>query len=348
MDLTGSSQDYLSNYPQDLIPFRFLATNFISGPTAKGVCLLQVSIYRLKNMFSRLHSLTRSSSTEKSNNSSNNNNDDNNKTAQNSITCVYLANISELCRKVTATWTKSLVNYSLSINVENPIDDQNPYTTKIDLKSWQFWGKKGMKSFDIENGRVDVFWDFRQAKFSNHPEPCSDYYIALVSHEEVVLLLGDLKNDALKRTRKRPSLIEATLLCKKEHAFGKRLFVTKAILDDDGKKEHDIVIETSLCGPSDPEMWISIDGIVAIRIMNLNWRFRGNETVTVDDSPVQIFWDVHDWLYGDGTPSSSHGLFIFKPGELTYDQGFSNSTDSTEGNLSCSGFCHILYGWRTE
>ncbi|KAM7251821.1 hypothetical protein ACFE04_023704 [Oxalis oulophora] len=296
-------------------------------------------------MLSRLQSSTTFSIPKLSSSSSEKLNNDN-KTAQNSITCIYLAKVAELYRKVTAIWTKSLVNYSLTINVENPSDEHNPYTCKIDLKSWQFWGKKGLKNFDVDNKRVDVFWDFRQAKFSSNPEPCSDYYVVLVSDEEIVLLIGDLKNEALKRTRTRPSLTEATFVCKKEHVYGKKLFVTKASFDDERKKEHSIVIENSLSGPGEPELWISIDGMMATRIMNLNWRFRGNETVSVDNLPIQIFWDVHDWLYG--TPSLSHGLFIFKPGELTYDEGCSNNNDSTEGSLSCSGFCHILYGWRTE
>ncbi|GAV59640.1 DUF868 domain-containing protein [Cephalotus follicularis] len=277
--------------------------------------------------------------------------DASNKTAQSYITCIYLAKVAELCRNVTATWSKSLINHSLCINVEKPSDDKNPYTCKIDLNSWQFWGKKGLKNFEVDGKRVDVFWDFRQAKFSGNPEPCSDYYVAVVSDEEVVLLLGDLKKDAYKRTKTRPSLTEATLLCKKENVYGRKLICTKAALGD-CKKEHDIVIENSLSGPGDPEMWISIDGTVAIRIMNLNWRFRGNEIVTVNNLPIQIFWDVHDWLFG--SHNSSHGVFIFKPGELNCAHDSDSDSrnglidNSTEGSISPTGFCHILYAWKVE
>ncbi|CAL1373168.1 unnamed protein product [Linum trigynum] len=48
---------------------------------------------------------------------------------------------------------------------------------------------------------------------------------------------------------------------------------------------------------------------------------RGNQVVTVNKQPVQIFWDVHDWLYNGGGGGSingngggSQGLFTFKPG----------------------------------
>ncbi|XP_021905980.1 uncharacterized protein LOC110820709 [Carica papaya] len=277
-----------------------------------------------------------------------------NKGAQSSVAFIYQAKIAELLRNVTATWSKNLINHSFSITVENMKDDQNHYTCKIDLKAWQFWGKKGLKNLEVDGRRVDVFWDFRQAKFSSSPDPCSDYYVALVCEEEVVLLLGDLKNDALKRTRKKPSPAEATLLYKKEHVYGKKLFYTRAVLDE-SQKEHDVVIESSLSGPDDPEMWITVDGTMEIRIMNLNWRFRGNETITVNDVPVQILWDVHDWLFNSS--GSSHGLFVFQPGPLDSEpnkhKNYSNnntinekkSKDLSQSALECY---HILYAWKIE
>jgi hypothetical protein len=292
-------------------------------------------------------------------------------TPQASVTYFYQAKIAELCRNVTVTWCKNLIHHSLSIMVETP-SDGNRYTCKIDLRTWQFWGRKGLKSFELDKKRVDIFWDFRQAKFSNTPEPCSDYYVALVCGQEVVLLLGDSKKEAYKRTRSRPSLEEATLVYKKEIVYGKRLFCTRAMLSY-GKKEQDILIETSLSGPGDPEMWISINGEMMIRVINLNWRFRGNETVMVNDLPVQILWDLHDWLHSN--PGSGPGLFIFKPGTLECeteifkpgtlecetesepdDRNCSNGNDSestndsssTQGSPSTTKFCHFLYAWRTE
>ncbi|KAF5728490.1 hypothetical protein HS088_TW21G00638 [Tripterygium wilfordii] len=264
--------------------------------------------------------------------------------AQSSVTFIYEAKVAESCRNVTVTWSKNLMNYSLCINVESLSDNENQYTCKIDMKTWQFWGRKGLKSFDVGDKRVDVFWDFRQAKFSTNPEPTSDYYVAIVSDEEVVLLLGDLAKDAYKRTRKPPSLQEPTLLCKKENVYGKRLFCTKTMLD---RKEHDLTIENSPSGHGDPELWISIDGFEVIHIMNLNWRFRGNETVKVKDVPLQIFWDVHDWLFS--SPGAGNGLFILKPEtvESAAKHGRNSSIGSDIGD-EITGFCHIIYAWRTD
>ncbi|KAF8410897.1 hypothetical protein HHK36_003434 [Tetracentron sinense] len=279
------------------------------------------------------------------------------KATQCTVTCVYQTKIAVLCRSVTILWCKNLINHSLSITVDNP-DGENHYICKIDLKPWHFWNKKGFKSFEVDGERVDVFWDLRSAKFSGSPEPCTDYYVALVSGEEVVLLLGDSKKEAYKRTKSRPSLIDATLSYKKENVFGKKSFSTRAKFDE-RKKEHDIVVENSLSGPRDPEMWISIDGIVLIHVRNLQWKFRGNETVLVNKVPVQVFWDVHDWLFS--SPGSGHGLFIFKPGAPDY------ASDSDKDGSGCSGdsdpkrrhfltrdppsapeFCLFLYAWKIE
>ncbi|KAI3939349.1 hypothetical protein MKW98_022217 [Papaver atlanticum] len=100
----------------------------------------------------------------------------------------------------------------------------------------------------------------------------------------------------------------------KENIFGKKCFSTRAKFDQNSRKEHDIV------------MWISIDGIVVIHVTNLQWKFRGNEIVIVNKSPVQVYWDVHNWLFGN---PSGHGMFIFRPGTLEYSAGGSETGDGS-------------------
>ncbi|KAG5064804.1 hypothetical protein JHK85_005987 [Glycine max] len=230
---------------------------------------------------------------------------------QSSVTFVYQTKVAELLRSITISWCKDPTDHFLSMSVDNTLEE-NKYTCKIDLESGQSWGKKGLKSFEITGARVDIFWDFRRAKFSaTGPQPYSGYYVALVYKKEVLLLLGDLEKDAYERTKSKPSLDEAALLCKRDNVYGKKMFCTRAILED-GKTEHDVVIEASLCGPGDPEMWISIDGMLASRIMNLHWRFRGNEILMVNNLPVQIFWDVHDWLFTNDL-GLGPAFFVFKP-----------------------------------
>ncbi|XP_052178388.1 uncharacterized protein LOC127792086 [Diospyros lotus] len=281
------------------------------------------------------------------------------KNAQSSVTCIYVTHIGGYWHNVTVLWSKNLMNYSFTISVDSMGSDYN-YSCKVDLKPWHFWSKKGYKSFDVDGNEVKVYWDLQAAKFSGGPEPSSDFYVALVSEEEVVLLLGDYKKKAYKRTKSRPALVEAKLFYKKEHVFNKKSFSTRAKFDQT-VKEHEIVVESATSGPRDPEMWISIDGIVVIHIRNLQWKFRGNQTVLVNKLPIQVYWDVHAWLFC--TPGSGHGLFIFKPGapEPDGDKEENSQSDSESDNSSSnsgyysvvshskdSHFCLFLYAWKLE
>lgn len=136
------------------------------------------------------------------------------------------------------------------------------------------------------------------------------------------------------------------------------------------------MVESSTVGPRDPEMWISIDGIVMIHIVNLQWKFRGNQTVMVNKQPIHVYWDVHAWLF---CPAGlNHGLFIFKSGEdedededegegegegegeeveeTNSSKGGENSECSTENSNYYSTkshskglqFCLFLYAWKIE
>ncbi|XP_010435360.1 PREDICTED: uncharacterized protein LOC104719196 isoform X1 [Camelina sativa] len=265
------------------------------------------------------------------------------KTAQSSVTCIYQAHMVGFWRNVRVLWSKNLMNHSLTVMVTSVQGDMN-YCCKVDLKPWHFWNKKGYKSFEVEGNQVDVYWDFRSAKFNGGPEPSSDFYVALVSEEEVVLLLGDHKKKAFKRTKSRPALVDAALFYKKENVFGKKSFSTRAKFND-RKKEHEIVVESST-GEKDPEMWISVDGIILVQVRNLQWKFRGNQTVLVDKEPVQVFWDVYDWFFS--TPGTGHGLFIFKPENGESDASDGGTKDSSSSSSSSSEFCLFLYAWKLE
>lgn len=270
---------------------------------------------------------------------------------------MYQTHIAGYWRNVTVQWSKNLMVNSLCISVESVERDQ-VCTCKLELKPWHFWSRKGYKTFMVDGSQLELYWDFRSAKFSG-PEPNKDFYVALVSDEELVLLLGDMEKKAHKRIKARPPLVEALMFYKEEHVFGKKSFSTRARFDQRGK-EHDVVVESSTAGNKDPEMWISIDGIVLIHIRNLQWKFRGNQTVLVNKQPVQVFWDVHAWLFCQ--PGSEHGLFIFKPGGG--GDGDSDGDDDTQCDGSdCSGpskyystrsyskaaeTCFFLYVWKIE
>lgn len=282
------------------------------------------------------------------------------KNSQTTVTLLYQTSIVGYWRTITILWCKNLMNYSLNIMVNSSVGDFQ-YNCKIDLKPWHFWIRRGYKSFDVEGSQVDVYWDLRSAKFNSGPEPTSDYYVALVADEEIVLLLGDYKNKAYKRTKTRPSMIEPILYYKKENVFAKKSFPTRARFFDESRKVHNIVVESSINGLKEPEMWISMDGVVLIHVRNLQWKFRGNQTVLVDRQPVQVLWDVHDWLFS--SPGTGHGFFIFKPIAAEADsdrEGSGNGGDSDTStgsryystrsptNTSTSEFSLFLYAWKIE
>ncbi|KAL2327165.1 hypothetical protein Fmac_020592 [Flemingia macrophylla] len=261
-------------------------------------------------------------------------------TAQSTVTCIYQANVAGYWRNVSVLWCKNLMSHTLNLKIDSTKGDFS-YTCKIDVKPWYFWNKKGYKSFEVDGKQVEVYWDLRSARFTGgSAEPSSDYYVALVSGEEVVLLMGDhnYKKKVYKRMKMKPGIAEALLLVKRESVFAKKSFATKARFDEK-RKENDIVVESSTYGNKEPEMWISIDGIVLIHVKNLQWNFRGNQTVMVNNQPVQVYWDVHDWLFS--VPGSGPGLFIFKPGPVEAEN--EKEERGAEGCESDDGSCASGY-----
>ncbi|KAJ6850169.1 uncharacterized protein M6B38_266185 [Iris pallida] len=286
---------------------------------------------------------------------------------QSIVTSVYRTKIAGHVRLINVSWCRNLLAHCLCVSVEGPdaggaADDgiAGPNVCKVELRPWYFWRKAGSKKFYTPGKEaVRVFWDLRAARFDGDPEPRSNFYVALVHDGEAVLLLGDLgANEACRRTGSRPPAIEAALLSKKEHVFGKKRFVTRSKFDGKGKA-HDIVIECGIGGGrTDPEMVVRIDGDVAVHVKHLQWKFRGNETVVVGGSKrrVEVCWDVHGWLFG---PGPRHALFIFKPLPAPRSAALAASAPSAAPPLTTGAgdrrhgsaapeSCLFLYAWKLE
>uniref|UniRef100_A0A0E0JWY1 DUF868 domain-containing protein n=1 Tax=Oryza punctata TaxID=4537 RepID=A0A0E0JWY1_ORYPU len=267
-------------------------------------------------------------------------------TAHCSTVSVYRAKINGATRHVTAVWHKTLINQSFTISIDGGGDgagDDGMLSHKVELKPWPFWSKKGVKTLDVDGDRLDIVWDLRSAKFpASSPEPAAGYYVALVSHDEVVLLLGDGKKDAFKRTKSRPSLDDAVLVSRRESVSGKGTFAARAPLAA-GRRDHEIVVDSSIAGPREPEMRITVDGVVLVHVRSLQWKFRGNETVIVDQSPVQVLWDVHDWIFAGGP--AAQAVIVFKPGTAPPggDKRGGGGIIGDEGDYS-----FLLQAWKTE
>ncbi|KAK2648356.1 hypothetical protein Ddye_015845 [Dipteronia dyeriana] len=275
------------------------------------------------------------------------------KAAQNLVTCVYQCKLHGHSCLITVTWTKNLMGQGLSVAID---DATNQCLCKVEIKPWLFSKRKGSKNLDIDSNKVDINWDLSCARFGSGPEPLEGYYLSVAYNEELVLLLGDLKKEAYRKIESAPVNSNAIFIAKKEHIFGKKFYGAKAQFCDKGQM-HDVTIECDTIDVKEPCLVIRIDSKTVMQIKRLRWKFRGNHTVLVDGLPVEVFWDVHNWLFGNAmgnavfmfqTCLSAEKLWasqsIFDPSVLTW----SSSQRFRDYQLQGLGFSLLLYAWKNE
>ncbi|PKU74320.1 uncharacterized protein LOC110108008 [Dendrobium catenatum] len=264
------------------------------------------------------------------------------KTSQNLVTCLYSTQLCGSSCVISITWSKNMMGQGLSIGVD---DSNNQSLCKVDIKPWLFSKRKGSKNMETEKSKVDVFWDLSNAKFGSGPEPVEGFYVAVLFDFQIVLLLGDLIKEAYKKTNAGPSPYNAMFVAKKEHIFGKKIYCTKAQFSDKGQV-HDILIECDTIGLKDPCLEIRIDKKRVMMVKRLLWKFRGNQTILVDGLPVEVFWDVHNWLFD---ASMGSAVFMFQTIISTEKSlQWGSSQMLAEPQLRRLSFSLILYAWKSE
>lgn len=273
------------------------------------------------------------------------------KAAQNVVTCLYRCKLRGRSCLITITWTKNLMGQGLSVGID---DLSNQCLCKVDIKPWLFSKRRGSKNLEVDSSKIEIYWDLTNAKFGAGPEPFEGFYLALVFNREMILLLGDLKKEAYRKIDTDPVHSNATFVAKREHIFGKKFYGAKAQFCDKGQM-HDITIECDTVGLHDPCLVIRIDSKTVIQVKRLKWKFRGNHTISVDGLPVEVFWDVHNWLFGNGT---SNAVFMFQT-SLSAEKLWASQSSFDPSVLTwCSsqqisdspgpGFSLILYAWKNE
>ncbi|XP_007050577.2 PREDICTED: uncharacterized protein LOC18613332 [Theobroma cacao] len=276
------------------------------------------------------------------------------KAAQNLVTCVYQCKLHGRSCLITVTWTKSLMGQGLSVAID---DSANQCLCKVDIKPWLFSKRKGSKILEVDSGKIDICWDLSNARFGSGPEPVEGFYLAVAFDQEMMLLLGDLKKEAYKKIdTSAPVNSDAIFIAKREHIFGKKFYGAKAQFCDKGQM-HDVIIECDTVDLKDPCLVIRIDSKTVMQVKRLKWKFRGNHTILVDGLPVEVFWDVHNWLFGNAmgnavfmfqTCLSAEKLWasqsIFDPSVLTW----SSSQKFRDHQVQGHGFSLILYAWKHE
>ncbi|WOL19348.1 hypothetical protein Cni_G28146 [Canna indica] len=264
------------------------------------------------------------------------------KSAQNMVACLYRTRLSGRYCVIGVTWSKNLMGQGLSVGMDDP---DGRCLCKLDVKPWLFSRRKGSKRFEVESSKVDIFWDLSAAKFGTGPEPLEGYYVAVVIDHEMVLLLGNLAKEAYRKTTASAPSSKAAFVAKREHIFGKKIYCTKAQFRDDGQ-DHDVAIECDTIGLKEPCLEICIDKKRVMQVKRLAWKFRGNQTILVDGLPIEVFWDVHNWLFGG---PSGNAIFMFQTC-LTAEKLFPWSTSQglSQSQFQDVGFSLILYAWKHD
>ncbi|KAI9119276.1 hypothetical protein K1719_009951 [Acacia pycnantha] len=283
--------------------------------------------------------------------------------SENVASCVYQCESQTCSCFITVTWTKILIGEDLYAVMYDSSGDQRRLC-EIEIQPWLFSKRKGSQTLLFNNNKLDLFWDLTSAKLSYVPEPLEGFYLAVVLNQELVLLLGDLKTEACKKIEasynRLPHHSEVVLISRREHIYGKRYYSAKIQFCDKGPV-HEITIEfgidTILRRPC---LEIQVDKKMAMEVKRLDWNFRGNKAIWVDGFPVEVIWDVHDWLFGDET---GNALFLFQTRfSMQKMRAYQSDEDApavtrpyTQQLLDlqtqihqASEFSFVLYAWKIE
>ncbi|XP_071738235.1 uncharacterized protein [Rutidosis leptorrhynchoides] len=272
------------------------------------------------------------------------------KISQNLVTCVYQCRLRNFsCLIITITWSKNLMGQGLCVQID---DSTHQCLCKVEIKPWLFSKRRGFKNLEVGSKLIDIYWDLASAKFGVSPEPLVGFYFAIVFNQDLILMLGDMEKEVKSKIDASSFAPNVVFLSKKEHIFGKKIYSTRAQFCGKGQV-HDIVIECDLLGTNDPCLLVRVDGKTLMQVKHLRWKFRGNYTILVDGLPVEVYWDVYNWLFGK---LMGEAIFLFQTclsaeklwaGQTILEPSWSSSfrRDSHSQGL---GFSLMLCAWKNE
>ncbi|KAJ0778323.1 hypothetical protein HanLR1_Chr02g0070401 [Helianthus annuus] len=228
---------------------------------------------------------------------------------QTAVTNVYKTTLSTGDRHViTVTWCRNSTVHGLHINSGN-----DPTTGfRLNTSTRMFRKRKGNKMFEINNSKFEVFYDLSTAVYGAGAgaEPVEGYYVVVIVDSELVLVLGDMSEEAaFKKVKINKQIVNSDLVSRREHFSGNGFYSTKVKFSGAGSW-HDVLIRCTGDddGVKNPGLSVCIDKRVVVRVKRLRWNFRGNQTIFVDGLQVDLMWDVHDWFFSSGSePGSGSG-----------------------------------------
>jgi Plant protein of unknown function (DUF868) len=246
-------------------------------------------------------------------------------------TCVYKAILSS--RKeviIKLIWSKSSHSHFLSVEIEDgsSVNSTSSSTSSRPPKSSAHTStgmsgnitvqsntpitlqkKRGSRAFVIENTVIGLHWDIGSARYGSGPEPVKDFFVAVIADAEFGLLIGDMSRDFVRKFEDIPKA-RFSFLCRKEQIRGTTTYLTKSRFREEGK-EHDILIccKGDEWDSRDAELTVTVDKKKVVSVRRLKWNFRGNQTIFIDGTVIDMMWDIHDWWFCN-PPNCA--LFMFK------------------------------------
>ncbi|KAK9723853.1 hypothetical protein RND81_05G030100 [Saponaria officinalis] len=219
---------------------------------------------------------------------------------QNHVICTYKAKLSNQKRLfISIIWCSKLICQGFFIKISEKFSNSKNGFHQISKIH-------GYKSFLIDSKevpRVDIHWDLSQARFeSTQPEPVGGFYLVLnLVDLQIALVMGDMEEYVnVKLLVGNLIRRKFSLVSKCEQFTGKwnHQINSKAKFRDGGV-EHEIMIK---CGPEDdgprnPVLSMYVDKKRLVRVKKLQWNFRGNQVIFVENLLVDVMWDVFGWYF---------------------------------------------------
>uniref|UniRef100_A0A6V7QX20 DUF868 domain-containing protein n=1 Tax=Ananas comosus var. bracteatus TaxID=296719 RepID=A0A6V7QX20_ANACO len=168
---------------------------------------------------------------------------------------------------------------------------------------------------------------------------------------------------------------EFAMVSRREKVVGPAAYSTRARFRGDGR-EHEITITCrgageaassdadadagAGAGAKESELAVCVDKKRVVCVKRLRWNFRGNQTIFVEGSPVDMMWDVHDWWFGGEKSSadpSGQAVFMFRTRSaldsrlwLEDDDDHDDDHDealSKDKEQRCSGFSLLIQAFKS-
>ncbi|KAL8516852.1 hypothetical protein ACS0TY_015202 [Phlomoides rotata] len=229
---------------------------------------------------------------------------------QNGVSCVYkVKHSSQKQFLIRFTWCNRS-NRGFCFEISDILLSVPKFSKKFRI----LHRESGSEVFESSGLRIEAVWDLRRAKYESGPEPVSSFYVAILVHSEVSLILGDLQHE-LETKKRIPDLKlpEFSLISRSEYFSGNSVYSTRVKFSENGRY-HDIVIKC--CGEEHTTslrnlmLSVYIDKKSVVQVKRLQWNFRGNQSIFLDGLLIDLMWDVHNWLFNPS--SSGYGVFLFR------------------------------------